>query len=131
MALIVEGEIVLGVMGCPNWQDEHSDVLITGGEGDGSTVSRSGIIMISHAGCGTWKTRLLNKQVYNSKVAHNWTRCFVDGFHNLHEARFCIPESQKWESLPMSTKFNATTDADCVNEKQILLLSLCCGRLIS
>ncbi|KAI3456351.1 hypothetical protein Pfo_013014 [Paulownia fortunei] len=129
LALVVEGEIVLGVMGCPNWQDGDSDIFDTEVQGDENTVSRSGIIMISHVGCGTWKTRLWDPQNTNIKMAHNWTRCLVDRFHQVYEARFCIPDSQTWESLPLSTQFNATTHANSVGEKQILLLPTCCGSL--
>ncbi|KAL0305833.1 UNVERIFIED_CONTAM: putative PAP-specific phosphatase, mitochondrial [Sesamum radiatum] len=50
LALIVGGEIVLGVMGCPNWQDEHSDEF-NKVQGDAGTVSRSGTIMIP---CWLW-----------------------------------------------------------------------------
>ncbi|XP_011096189.1 putative PAP-specific phosphatase, mitochondrial isoform X3 [Sesamum indicum] len=72
LALIVEGEIVLGVMGCPNWQDEHLDEF--------------------------------------NKVQGD-------------------AESQTWESLPLSTQFDAVTNANSVGEKQILLLPACCGSL--
>ncbi|KAK4439253.1 putative PAP-specific phosphatase, mitochondrial [Sesamum alatum] len=128
LALIVEGEIVLGVMGCPNWQDGHSDEF-NKVQGDAGTVSRSGIIMVSHVGCGTWRTKLSDLQIGNTKMDPNWTRCLVDGFHLVHQARYCIPESQTWESLPLSTQFNAVTNADSVGEKQILLLPACCGSL--
>ncbi|KAL0363301.1 UNVERIFIED_CONTAM: putative PAP-specific phosphatase, mitochondrial [Sesamum calycinum] len=72
LALIVEGEIVLGVMGCPNWQDEHSGEF-NKVQGDAGTVSRSGTIMISHVGCGTWRTKLWDLQIGNTKMDHNWT----------------------------------------------------------
>lgn len=128
LALVVEGEIVLGVMGCPNWQDGDSNIYVNEIEGRENTFARSGIIMISHVGCGTWRTRLWDPQSINSRTADNWTRCLVDGFHQVHEARFCIPESQTWDSLPLSTKFSATIDVNRVGEKQILLLPTCCGR---
>lgn len=122
LSLVVEGEIVLGVMGCPNWQD---DTEIQGNE---DTVLRSGVIMISHIGCGTWRTRLWDPRNSNTKITHNWTRCLVDRFHQVHEARFCISDSQTWDSLPLATQFSATTLATSVGEKQILLLPTCCGR---
>ncbi|XP_057764659.1 putative PAP-specific phosphatase, mitochondrial isoform X1 [Salvia miltiorrhiza] len=127
LALVVEGKIVLGVMGCPNWQERDSDISNT--DGAEENVSRSGIIMISHVGCGTWSTRLWDWPNSNIKMACKWIRCVVDGFHQVHEARFCIPESQTWESLPLSAQFSATTFANNVGEKQILLLPACCGSL--
>ncbi|GFP83966.1 putative pap-specific phosphatase mitochondrial [Phtheirospermum japonicum] len=97
LALVVEGEIVLGVMGCPNWRDRDSNA-------SDDTLIRSGIIMISHVGCGTWRTRLWDAEnSENTKTARKWTRCVVDDFRHVGEARFCIPESQTWESLPLST----------------------------
>ncbi|PIN18567.1 Salt-sensitive 3'-phosphoadenosine-5'-phosphatase HAL2/SAL1 [Handroanthus impetiginosus] len=129
LSLVVEGEIVLGVMGCPNWQDRDSDIINAEVQGEENTVSRSGIIMISHVGCGTWRTRLWHLQNSNAVMAHNWTRCLVDRFHQVHEARFCIPDSQTWETLPLCTQFNATTDANSVGEKEVLLLPTCCGSL--
>ncbi|GER53015.1 3'(2'),5'-bisphosphate nucleotidase-like protein [Striga asiatica] len=126
LALVVEGEIVLGVMGCPNWQYGDSVPEVEGKE---NTDSRSGIIMISHIGWGTWRTTLWNAQNSDTKLTHKWTKCLVDSLRNVHEARFCIPESQTWESLPLSIQFNATTHADNVGENNVLLLPACCGSL--
>ncbi|GMP74909.1 hypothetical protein CsSME_00032169 [Camellia sinensis var. sinensis] len=61
------------------------------------TLSESGIIMVSHIGCGTW------------------TKQLSDG--------------QTWDSLPLSTSFDATTDAESINDKLVLLLPACCGSL--
>lgn len=129
LALVVEGEIVLGVMGCPNWQEEYSGKFTSNIQEYSNTATRSGVIMISHVGCGTWRRQLWNTQIGDTRIPQNWIRCFVDGHHLIHEARFCIPESQTWESMPLSSQFNATTDAECVGEKQVLLLQTCCGSL--
>lgn len=128
MALVVEGEIVLGVMGCPNWQEEYSGKFTSNIQEYNNTATRSGVIMISHVGRGTWRKQLWNAQIGDVRMPQNWIRCFVDGHHLIHGARFCIPESQTWESMPLSSQFNATTDAECVEEKQVLLVQTCCGR---
>ncbi|KGN49178.1 putative PAP-specific phosphatase, mitochondrial isoform X1 [Cucumis sativus] len=128
LALVVEGEIVLGVMGCPNWHGDLSEESNSEDLERGGVWSRSGAIMIAHAGSGTWTRRLSDMQS-PSKVFHNWTRCFVDEYSLVHEARFCIPDSQTWESLPPSTSLQATTNADQVGSGQILLLRKCCGSL--
>lgn len=107
LALVVDNEIVLGVMGCPNWPGDYSD---------GST----GTLMLSHTGCGTWTKRL--------QVSGDWSRCFVDACGLVNEARFCIPESQTWDSLPLSDLFGARIDSDDLEHKEILLLPTCCGR---
>uniref|UniRef100_A0A1J3EAF1 Putative PAP-specific phosphatase, mitochondrial n=1 Tax=Noccaea caerulescens TaxID=107243 RepID=A0A1J3EAF1_NOCCA len=108
LALVVDNEIVLGVMGCPNWPGDYSD---------GST----GTLMLSHIGCGTWTKRL--------QVSGDWSRCFVDACGLVNEARFCIPESQTWDSLPLSDLFGARIDSDDLEHKEILLLPTCCGSL--
>ncbi|KZV33764.1 PAP-specific phosphatase, mitochondrial [Dorcoceras hygrometricum] len=129
LALVVNGEIVLGVMGCPNWEDEQPDRFSSEDLGDKNPKSRSGIIMLSHVGCGTWRKSLRDSQSCDTNMSDNWTSCSVDSFDQVHEARFCISDSQQWESYPLSTKFSATTNADCVGENQILLLPTCCGSL--
>ncbi|XP_073280462.1 putative 3'(2'),5'-bisphosphate nucleotidase, mitochondrial isoform X2 [Primulina huaijiensis] len=129
LALVFNGEIVLGVMGCPNWEDEQLDRFSSEVLGDKNPMSRSGIIMISHVGCGTWRKRFRDSQSCYTNMEDNWTRCFVDRFHQVHEARFCISDSQQWESYPLSAKFTATNNADCVGENQIFLLPTCCGSL--
>ncbi|XP_051128434.1 putative PAP-specific phosphatase, mitochondrial [Andrographis paniculata] len=123
LALVVEGEIVLGVMGCPNW------LYDTEIQGDENSTSSSGMIMISHIGCGTWQTRLWKQGIGDAKKVDNWTKCLVDRFNQINEARFCIQDSQKWESLPLSSQFTAVTQTNCVGEKQIRLLPTCCGSL--
>ncbi|CAH2071693.1 unnamed protein product, partial [Thlaspi arvense] len=108
LALVVDNEIVLGVMGCPNWPGDSSD---------GST----GTLMLSHIGCGTWTKSL--------QASGDWTRRFVDACGLVNKARFCIQESQSWESLPLSASFNATTDSNDIHSDEILLLPTCCGSL--
>ncbi|XP_022977979.1 putative PAP-specific phosphatase, mitochondrial isoform X2 [Cucurbita maxima] len=128
LALVVEGEIVLGVMGCPNWHVDLSEESNSEDLERGGVWSRSGAIMIAQVGHGSWTRRLSDMQS-PSKMFHNWTRCFVDECRLVHEARFCIPDSQTWESLPPSTSLQATTNADHVGNGQILLLQTCCGSL--
>ncbi|OWM91320.1 hypothetical protein CDL15_Pgr000264 [Punica granatum] len=117
LALVVKGEIVLGVMGCPNWQEDLSN------------VSRPGMIMVSHFGYGTWTKRLSYTIEGTNKVPEYWTRCFVDALRSVKEARFCIPDSQTWESLPLSTSYKAKNEAGSLKEDEILLLPSCCGSL--
>ncbi|ANM67145.1 Inositol monophosphatase family protein [Arabidopsis thaliana] len=113
LALVVDNEIVLGVMGCPNWPGDSSD---------GST----GTLMLSHIGCGTWTKKLQN---VSGNVAGDWIRCFVDACVLMNKARFCIQESQTWESLPLSGFFDASTVSEDLKHKEILLLPTCCGSL--
>ncbi|CAH1415726.1 unnamed protein product [Lactuca virosa] len=114
LALVVEGQIVLGVMGCPNWKDNKSD-------NDKYTLG-SGMIMVAHIGCGTWSKKL-------SGVALNWYRCLVDGYNLVHKGRFCISESQTWDSLPLSSSFGSSINVDNVGDNEVLLLPTCCGSL--
>ncbi|KAE7995562.1 hypothetical protein FH972_000342 [Carpinus fangiana] len=53
LALVVEGELVLGVMGCPNWRNDFSNEFISEVPKK-ENLSGSGVIMVAHIGCGTW-----------------------------------------------------------------------------
>ncbi|KAM7500852.1 hypothetical protein LguiA_025266 [Lonicera macranthoides] len=113
-------------MGCPNWQDENYTKSSAEYE---SNVSRSGTIMVAHVGCGTWRKNLSYMLNSTANIPDNWTRCYVDECCIFYEARFCIPDSQTWESLPLSQLFAATTDVESITDKVILLLPACCGSL--
>lgn len=126
MALVVEGEIVLGVMGCPNWQE---DLFGTEVQEDKNKPSGPGIIMVSHVGCGTWIKRLSNILDITPNMLDCWNRSFVDQCCLVHEARFCIPESQTWESLPLSD-VKVSADDISIADRKILLLPTCCGRFV-
>ncbi|CAL5344878.1 unnamed protein product [Camellia sinensis] len=129
LALVVEGEIVLGVMGCPNWQEDNSSKSTKEALESAHTLSESGIIMVSHIGCGTWTKQLSGMMSSTTKIPNNWARCSVDSCCLVHEARFCSLDGQTWDSLPLSTSFDATTDAESINDKLVLLLPACCGSL--
>lgn len=126
MALVVEGEIVLGVMGCPNWLEDKPCTSTTSMQEYESNQAGSGIIMVSHVGCGTWTKKL--SSIQDTKTLDYWTRCSVDRCCLVHKASFCIPDSQTWESLPLSALFNAKNDADNIGDEEILLVPTCCGR---
>ncbi|MCD7453298.1 hypothetical protein HAX54_020463 [Datura stramonium] len=125
LALVVEGQIVLGVMGCPNWHGDCSDNSSIGVQEKRS--SGSGIIMVSHVDCGTWTKRL--SDILTIESLHTWTRCSADSCQMVEEACFTIPESQTWKSLPLSGLLDAKTDSENIGEGNILLLSACCGSL--
>lgn len=127
MALVVEGEITLGVMGCPNWKD---DALSSGASDKETDVSGTGIIMVTHVGCGTWKRKLRDVVDNRLVIQNTWERCFIDSCCLVHKACFCIPDSQTWDSLPVSFLFNDTVDpAGNGDEEDICLLPTCCGSL--
>ena len=128
LSLVVEGEIVLGVMGCPNWVVDNSYKSTTDVEGYKNSSPGLGIIMVAHVGCGTWTKRLKDILDSSTKISSDWTRCFVDGCCLVSKARFCIPESQTWESFPLSVFYEARIDDDDIEDKEIRLLPTCCGR---
>ncbi|KAL6657802.1 hypothetical protein ACP70R_005582 [Stipagrostis hirtigluma subsp. patula] len=127
LALVVDGKVAVGVMGCPNWIND-----IVANERDDSTAACDGrgILMVSHVGCGTW-TRHLSAEIGQfATVQDIWKRCFVDTCSAVHMARYCIPDSQSWDMIPLSVLFSSTTDeSDTRDEKKILLLSVFCGSL--
>ena len=123
LALVVEGNIVLGVMGCPNWNE---NLLSTEDQNNG--MGAFGTIMVSHVGCGTWTRRFLKDDGNLMRIEDVWNRCFVDSCQLVHGARFCIPDSQTWESMPISRLFSSTLDTSIRDEQEILLIPTCCGR---
>nr|XP_043624200.1 putative PAP-specific phosphatase, mitochondrial [Erigeron canadensis] len=123
LSLVVEGQIVLGVMGCPDWRADESNNLTSKVKNYEKDIFGSGIIMVAHIGCGTWSKGLSELQ------KSNWYRCSVDGYTEVHDGRFCISESQTWDSLPLSSLFGSTTNADNIKDNEVLLLPTCCGSL--
>lgn len=130
MALVVDGEVVLGVMGCPNWKNDISNKSASEVQEEKSSPPGSGIIMVAHTGCGTWTKRLSSVVNSTAKMPYSWTRCFVDGSCIVEEARFSITDSDVWKSFPLSSLFSSTTNADCIDECEILLVKSCCGRFV-
>ena len=113
-------------MGCPNWQ---GDLSSTKPQEDKNEPPGPGIIMVSHIGCGTWIKRLSNILDITPNMPDYWNRSVVNQCCLVHEARFCIPESQTWESLlPSDVKTSA--DGISIAEKEFLLLPTCCGRSV-
>lgn len=129
MSLVVEGEIVLGVMGCPNWVVDSFYKSTTDVKGCKNSSPELGIIMVAHVGCGTWTKRLKDIRDRATNISSDWTRCFVDGCFLVSKARFCIPESQTWESLPLSVLYEARIDDD-IGDNEICLLPTFCGRFV-
>ncbi|KAL8140309.1 hypothetical protein V2J09_006330, partial [Rumex salicifolius] len=129
LALVVEGEVVLGVMGCPNWQENFFKMNNANGTEFQRKSSTSGVVMASHVGCGTWTISLSHMLDEETIIQSSWIRRLVDQEDLVHKARFCIPESQTWDSLPLSPALTATSNTDNVGDDQILLLHACCGSL--
>ncbi|CAL5072156.1 unnamed protein product [Urochloa decumbens] len=127
LALVVNGKVTVGVMGCPNWTN---DTIANEKDGSSAACNGRGILMVSHLGCGTW-SRCLSAEIGQFTVAPDiWKRCFVDPCSVVHMARYCIPDSQTWDMIPLSVLFNSTTgESDPRNENEILLLSVFCGSL--
>ncbi|KAL9236714.1 hypothetical protein vseg_011350 [Gypsophila vaccaria] len=126
LALIVEGEIVLGVMGCPKWRESLNDKSASNIQ---ENESETGIIMAAHAGCGTWKMKLSGLIDDLMSMNSSWEKCLVNECSTVHEACFCIPESQTWDSLPLSKSFRESSGPNDVGGGKIILLPTCCGSL--
>ncbi|XP_021815465.1 putative PAP-specific phosphatase, mitochondrial [Prunus avium] len=129
LALVVDKQIVFGVMGCPNWQNDVSNKSTSEVQEEKNTPPGSGIIMVAHTGCGTWTKRLSSVLNLTAKMPYSWTQCYVDGCCKVEEARYSIRASDAWESYPLSALFTSTTSADSIDEGQILLVKSCCGSL--
>ncbi|PWA41662.1 inositol monophosphatase family protein [Artemisia annua] len=112
LSLVVEGETVLGVMGCPNWRGDKSNQPPSNTHKLEKDIFGSGIIMVAHVGCGTWSKGLPDLRNSNVQEPINWDRCLVDRYTLVHKGRYCISESQTWESIPLASLFGSTTDVD-------------------
>jgi hypothetical protein len=129
LALVVNGKVVVGVMGCPNWTN---GTTANKQEESFDPCTGHGILMVSHVGCGTW-SRHLSPEIGQFITAQDvWKRCFVDACSVVHMARFCIPDSQTWNMVPLSLLFGSTTDeSDPKDENKIRLQYACCGRFVT
>lgn len=128
LALVVEGDVALGIMGCPNWKNNPSEES----EEDGLKPSGRGMIMIAHVGCGTWSREFLASSGVIAGVHGGWKKCSVDPCSLINQASFCIPESQTWRSLPLSASYGLSDDSGGAgSDHEVVLLKVCCGRYCS
>jgi 3'(2'), 5'-bisphosphate nucleotidase len=103
LALVVNGEITVGVMGCPNWTN---DTIVDEKDGRATGSNSRGILMVSHVGCGTWSRHLSGEIGQFTKAQDIWKRCFVDScsvvlLWTLSSARFISARNQsEIESQP-------------------------------
>ncbi|XP_062187696.1 putative PAP-specific phosphatase, mitochondrial [Phragmites australis] len=127
LALVVNGTVAVGVMGCPNWTN---DTIANEKDDSAAACNGRGILMVSHVGCGTW-SRPLSAEIGQFTTAQDiWKRCFVDTCSVVHMARYCIPDSQTWDMIPLSVLFSSTMDeSDSRDDNKILLISVFCGSL--
>ncbi|KAL6657803.1 hypothetical protein ACP70R_005583 [Stipagrostis hirtigluma subsp. patula] len=128
LALVVNGKLAVGVMGCPNWTN---DTVANEKDDSAAACNGRGILMVSHVGCGTW-TRHLSAEIGQFTTSLDiWKRCFVDTCSVAHMARYCISDGQSWDMIPLSAIFSSTIDESVPrDEKKILILSVFWGRLV-
>ncbi|XBH63363.1 hypothetical protein VPH35_117358 [Triticum aestivum] len=125
LALVVDGKLAVGVMGCPNLTDT------TVGDTEDESIAACpghGILMVSHVGCGTWTRPMSADQL--TTAPDIWKRCSVDPCSVAHMARFCIVDSHTWDMMPLSAHFSSTMDeSEPRDENKILLQNSCGGSL--
>uniref|UniRef100_A0ACD5YDV1 Uncharacterized protein n=1 Tax=Avena sativa TaxID=4498 RepID=A0ACD5YDV1_AVESA len=129
LALVVDGKLAVGVMGCPNWTNAATE----GNKEDESTAACSGdgILMVSHIGCGTWSRPLSPGTGQFPTPMDAWKRCFVDPCSVVHMARFCIVDSHTWDMMPLSAHFSSTMDESEPRDENTILLQNSCGGSLS
>uniref|UniRef100_A0ACD5Y727 Uncharacterized protein n=1 Tax=Avena sativa TaxID=4498 RepID=A0ACD5Y727_AVESA len=129
LALVVDGKLAVGVMGCPNWTNDATN----GNKEDESTAACSGdgILMVSHAGCGTWSRPLSAGTDQFPTTMDAWKRCSVDPCSVVHSARFCIVDSHTWDMMPLSAHFDSTMDESEPRDENTILLQNSCGGSLS
>jgi len=137
LALVVEGRPILGVMGCPNWDKDSTNIAENLAKGmtnknEITDFTRTGAIMAACYGYGTWMKMIpLNTINVDVDGSHNgWIRCSVDKCDSLREARFCIADRETWELLPLSNALEATSAPKGFGERwKPTIIPTCCGSL--
>ncbi|CAA6668786.1 unnamed protein product [Spirodela intermedia] len=117
LALVVEGDVALG-----SWAAQTGKIISSSGRG---------MIMVAHVGCGTWSREFLASSGIIAGVLEGWKKCSVDPCSLINQASFCIPESQTWRSLLLSTSSYGLSDdaGGAGSEHEVTLLKVCCGSL--
>ncbi|XP_047048894.1 putative PAP-specific phosphatase, mitochondrial [Lolium rigidum] len=128
LALVVDGKLAVGVMGCPNWS--NATTIVNKEDESAAACHGDGMLMVSHVGCGTWSRPLSAGIGQFTTPLDAWTRCSVDPCSVLHMARFCIVDSHTWDMMPLSAHFDSTMDeSEPRDENKILLQNSCGGSL--
>ncbi|TVU38439.1 hypothetical protein EJB05_11810, partial [Eragrostis curvula] len=127
LALVVDEQLAVGVMGCPNWTEDPTD---NENDVNATAFSGRGVLVVSHVGCGTWSRRL-SAEIDQFTRAHDiWTRCYVDTCSEVHMARYCLSDGQTWDMIPLSLLFSTTTDEhDPRDDNKVLILPVFWGSL--
>lgn len=145
LALVVDGEVVLGVMGCPNVQFKYSDKSENGAPFSLQMATaqqrskavkaplprgfQSGLLMAAVSGCGCWVRVLSNDKGSRHINFKDMMECNVDGCKLTKEALFCISDNEVWKTLPLAQALSSVAaDEDRLQEDEAQVLSLCCGR---
>ncbi|CAM0949369.1 unnamed protein product [Alopecurus aequalis] len=125
LALVVDGKLAVGVMGCPNWNNGTAI-----GDENAEACPGYGILMVSHVGCGTWSRPLSAGIGQFPTPLDAWKRRSVDPCSVVHTALFCIVDSHTWDMMPLSAHFSSTMDeSEPRDENKILLQNSCGGSL--
>ncbi|KAL3677864.1 hypothetical protein R1sor_020820 [Riccia sorocarpa] len=145
LALVVEGKLVLGVMGGPNvsytindgavpWETPRLQ-MATNGNND-ATV-QTGLLMAACAGCGCWVKPLQarrgepDRDPASEVLLEGMIESKVDECMTLREAKFCISDHEVWSSHPLAGALASRAAAleDRVTADEADILPLCCGSL--
>ncbi|OAE26372.1 hypothetical protein AXG93_4324s1390 [Marchantia polymorpha subsp. ruderalis] len=151
LALVVDGQLVLGVMGCPNVSYVVNEGAVHGTpklqmvsaqdfnkrpNGTHSADVQTGLLMASCTGCGCWVKPLSRRPVKSEEkltmedIFKDMLETKVDNCKVLKKARFCISDHEVWRSLPLAVALaSASSSEDRVAEHEADILPLCCGSL--
>ncbi|KAG6555162.1 hypothetical protein Mapa_003201 [Marchantia paleacea] len=151
LALVVDGQLVLGVMGCPNVSYVVNDGAVYGtpklqmasaqdlnkcANGTHSGNGQTGLLMAACTGCGCWVKPLSRipvrseEQLTMDDLLKDMVETKVDDCRLLKKARFCISDHEVWRSLPLAVALaSAASSEDRLAEHEADILPLCCGSL--
>ncbi|KAH7447963.1 hypothetical protein KP509_01G129600 [Ceratopteris richardii] len=132
LSLVVDGKVVLGVMGCPCLTHANMASSVSGRRliwafdkvMSDRIWSNTGILVVAHKGCGTW-LRSLNIGIENqwkNLTEQNFVQSFVDSCMTVNEACFGLSRHETWRSSLLASIVPTKKDGH-------VAFHFCCGSL--
>ncbi|MCO5562333.1 hypothetical protein L7F22_015959 [Adiantum nelumboides] len=131
LSLVVDGKVVLGVMGCPSVTRANMAASVSGKRliwavekiMNENSWSSNGVLVAAYRGYGTWLRSLDTEGTHQNKnlAEQDFVQSFVDGCITLDGAYFGLSRHEKWASTPLGNLVVAKTDS--------VAFHICCGSL--
>ncbi|KAI5075287.1 hypothetical protein GOP47_0009363 [Adiantum capillus-veneris] len=131
LSLVVDGKVVLGVMGCPCLTRANMASSVSGKRliwtvekmMKENIWSSNGVLVTAYRGHGTWLRSLDTLAIHQHKSLdeQDFVQSFVDGCITPDDAHFGLSRHENWASTPLATLVPAKIDS--------VAFHFCCGSL--